>query len=382
MHVVYLIDSLVPGGAERSLAALAPEYRRLGIDLDVATLHDRPGLQADLEHAGARLFTLAGRGGRLGWTRRATALVRDRRPDLVHTTLFEADLAGRLAGALARVPVVGTLANEAYGPEQRSMPGIRPSRLRAAQAADAATARLVRRFHAVSESVASAMASRLRVPRARIDVIPRGRDPEELGRRTAPRRDAARASLGLGPADAAVLAVGRQEHQKGFDVLFESAARARDECPGLRVLVAGRPGAATPALEALVHDRGLEPTVRFLGVRDDVGDLLCAADVFAFPSRWEGSPGSVIEALALEVPIVATDIDPVREVVGGSDAARLVAAGDPAALAAALLGVLGGAERPDTDAGRARFEERFTIGRVAEQMLRFYERSLGAGSGP
>ena len=135
LHVLYVIDSLVPGGAESSLAVLAGLYPERGIDLEVAYLHDRPGLQATLAAAGVRLTSAAGSGGRSGWIRRVRTLVRDRRPDLVHTTLFEADIAGRLAGAASRVPVVSSLVTIGYGKSERNEPGIRAARLFGAQLA-------------------------------------------------------------------------------------------------------------------------------------------------------------------------------------------------------------------------------------------------------
>ena len=108
-------------------------------------------------------------------------------------------------------------------------------------------------------------------------------------------------------------------------------------------------------------------------------ELLCAADVFALPSRWEGLPGGVLEAMALEVPIVATDIAPVREVVGLTGCARLVPPDDAEALAAALASVLrdprAAAAEACVAAGRDRFLEHFTTERVAAEMLRFYLRA-------
>ena len=125
MRVLYLIDSLGPGGAERSLAAMAPAYVRRGVDLDVAYLIDRPGVHGDLEAAGARLFSLDGPGGRAGWAWRAERLIAARRPDLVHTTLFEADVAGRIGAGLAGAPVVSSLVNVAYGADHAATPGVR-----------------------------------------------------------------------------------------------------------------------------------------------------------------------------------------------------------------------------------------------------------------
>src|SRR5438132_1164237 len=119
MHVLYLIDSLhAGGGAEESLAALAPKLVARGATLDVAYLRERAGLQARLAQAGATVFSLAGWGGRAGWIRRARKLIHIRRPDLIHTTLFESDVVGRVAARMSGLPVVSSLVNVAYGSEQ------------------------------------------------------------------------------------------------------------------------------------------------------------------------------------------------------------------------------------------------------------------------
>ncbi len=171
-----------------------------------------------------------------------------------------------------------------------------------------------------------------------------------------------------------VLAIGRHEFQKGFDVLITAFESVRAQVPDARLLVAGRTGSATAELTAQVKRRGLGDSVALLGFRADAPELLCAADVFVSSSRWEGSPGAVIEAMALEAPIVCTDIAANIEVFGGEACARLVAVGDEAGLAAALVSVLRDGPEPDhVSRGRDRFLEHFTIDRVAAAMVAFYD---------
>ncbi|HYY82462.1 MAG TPA: glycosyltransferase family 4 protein [Actinomycetes bacterium] len=381
MRILYLIDSLGPGGAERSLAAMAPLYTRKGIELEVAFLHDRAGVRPDLEAAGAGLFSLAGRGGRAGWTRRVHRLLASRRPDLLHTTLFEADVTGRVGATLTGVPVVSSLVNVAYGADQAATPGVRRWKVRGAQLADALTARRVVRFHANASHIADVMAGRLRVPRDRIEVIPRGRDPELLGRRDPARRARARAGLGVSGDSPLLLAVARHEHQKGLDVLLEALPAVLARAPGARLLVAGRQGNQTPLLRAAADQLRLDGAATFLGARSDVADLLCAADVLVIPSRWEGLSNVLIEAMALEAPVVASDLPTLHDAVDDGDTARLVPSGDPARLAAAIVANL---EDPAAAAARAararqRFLDRFTIDRVVDRMLAFYGHALAAG---
>lgn len=376
MRILYVIDSLVPAGAERSLATMAPAVAARGVDLDVARLLDRPGLEAELRDQGITVHTVDGDGGRLGSARRLAQLIRASPPDLVHTTLFEADVAGRLAAARCRVPVVSSLVNTAYGPEHFEDPRLKGWRLRAAQATDAATARLARRLHAVSGYVADVMAQRLRYPRERIDVVHRGRDPVTLGLRTDARQAAARRRLGVGDAPLVVV-LARHEYQKGLDVLMEAVPQVVREAPQAQVVVAGRQGAMTDALEKQIGELGLSGVVHLLGERNDVPELLCAAGCFVLCSRREGFPGSVVEAMALEAPVVVSDLPQTRDIVDES-MAHIVPVGDASTLAAAVVDVLGDPDAAARGAAlaRTRFEARFTTDRMVDGMIAFWERSL------
>ena len=375
-RVLLVLDSLVPGGAERSTVAMLPYLVQAGIRPEVAYLHDRPGLQAEVEALGVPLHDLSGGGGRRGWVRRTSALLERRQPDLVHTSLYEADVCGRLAALRQRVPVVSTLTTERYGADHRGDERLNPTKLRAAQLVDASTARATRRLHAVSQHVADSMASNLRYPRSRIDVVARGRpvalavEPDRL------LRQRTRASLGLGP-QPTLLAVARQDRVKGLDRLVAALAEVRAVVPGIVLLVAGREGDDSATLRRQVGGLGLDDAVRFLGHRSDVAALLAASDVFVLPSRREGLPGSVLEAMAAGTPIVANDLPQVREVVGPQEA-RLVPCEDISALAAAVVGLLSNPEAAGARAWRAkeRFRNHFTLDRVGTGMAEFYRRAL------
>jgi glycosyltransferase involved in cell wall biosynthesis len=112
-----------------------------------------------------------------------------------------------------------------------------------------------------------------------------------------------------------------------------------------------------------------------LGHRDDAPDLLAAADVVVLPSRREGLPGTLIEAMFLEAPIVASDIPPVREVVGPDTPAALVPVGDRRALADAIVGILTGSIHPDVAAARRWALHHLTLEASATAMSAFYERA-------
>ncbi len=149
----------------------------------------------------------------------------------------------------------------------------------------------------------------------------------------------------------------------------------RDVDQGLVVLIAGREARATRDLHRVVCETGVEHAVRFLGARTDVPDLIVAADVVVVPSRFEGLPGLVLEAMALDTPVVASDIPMVRDAIG-DDAAALVPVGESGALADALARCLVDPPRTSAQRARERFEQSFTPEAVVAAMRRFYETAL------
>ncbi len=375
LRLLFIIDSLAPGGAEVSLAELAAALTRRGQEVHVAWFGERFDLKERFVAAGAILWHVPAP-SRLRRIRRVRRLCKDLRPDIVHTTLFEADVAGRIGARLAHVPVTSSLVNEMYGQRQLDA-GLSRWRILGARLLDMTTLRLTCGVHAISATIAETMGERLRLDRGKVTMIPRGRDHELLGIRSAERRAAARGRLGVSDDRRLLVAVARHETQKGLDTLIAAMPSVQAACPDAQLLIAGREGNATRQLHDLVAALGSEPAVRFLGARGDVADLMVAADALAFPSRWEGFGGTLLEAMALECPIVCSDLPVVREVVGSSTGAQFAPVDDPGALAERLIEVLTSA-RPEEAlaANRRRSIEHFSIDACAHQMENFYRQLL------
>jgi glycosyltransferase involved in cell wall biosynthesis len=382
--VLHVIDGLGTGGAERSLAELLPHLRQAGLRSSVVALHKgRAGVERSLLEGGEDVHFLAGTNAatRVAELRR---LIRARRPDVVHTTLFTSSAVGRLAAAGTPARVLTSLVNTPYDTARLRDPRIRPASLRAVRAVDGVTARhLTDHFHAITHAVRDAAVGALGIPAERVTVVERGRDPGRLGEPGSERRRRARAALGLGDDDEVVLNVARQEFQKGQRFLLDAAGRLARDRPRLVVLLAGRPGDSTAELEA--RRRSLPPGTRveLLGHRDDLPEVLAAADVFAFPSLWEGLGCAVIEAMALGLPVVASDVPALREVLEDGANATLVPPADPQALAAALARLLDDPDRRARYGRRSRdiFRERFTLDRCAARMVRLFEAVAGGRDG-
>lgn len=374
MKLLYLINSLGAGGAERSLVELLPHYQSSGVDISLVCLEPRRvGVEAEARLLGTDLVYLSG--GRAGWISSFRRLIAQRRPDLVHTTLFDAHLVGRIGAMGTRVPVLSSLVSTPYVASRRRDRNLNQAAFRLVKVLDGWTARhLTSRFHAISHTVRDAYVDSLGIPPERITVVERGRDPRRLGQRDEARRQRVRQALGIDPAAPLLINVGRHEYPKGQTVLLRAMAILRERCAEAVLLIAGREGHMTGDLERLHQELRLGDRVRFLGHRTDVPDLLAASDIFVFPSLYEGLGGAVLEAMALQLPIVASDIPAMREVVGSAGCGLLVEPEDPAALATAITRLVADTNMRRTLGARGarRFRERYAIDRCARRMVDLY----------
>jgi glycosyltransferase involved in cell wall biosynthesis len=375
MHVMHVIDSMHGGGAETSLLEMAPALASRGVRTSIVSLLADDGVLEDrLAALGIIRIRLEHRDP-LRLVLELRKIICAEHPDLIHTTLLFANMAGRLAARTTRTPVVTTLANQDYGPEHRANSHYGAWAVRTAQAADMLTAPLTTRFHAISADVARVMSRRLRIPTGRIRVVYRGRDQATLGPPTLDRRLRIRTALSIDAETPVVLSVARLDRQKGVDITIDAFRHLIHRLPNAVLLVAGRPGNASAVVRAKAEGR---PEIRLLGHRKDVPDLMCAADVLSFPSRWEGQGGTLIEAMALRLPIVASDIPPIAETIGDIGW-PLVPSDDGRALAQALISVLerGTVNEAKRDAGQRRFRAVFTTEATSAAMAKLYQDVLG-----
>jgi glycosyltransferase involved in cell wall biosynthesis len=200
--------------------------------------------------------------------------------------------------------------------------------------------RLLRRCHrvvAVSEEIRSELI-RHGCRADRVVTVLNGIDEQRFTRNPAA-RTAARAAFGLNERDLAIGAVGRLERQKRFDLLIQAFAEARRAMPSLRLLIAGD-GSLRDDLAALIRKLDLEGSCRLLGHTADVIQLHHALDLLAQSSDYEGTPNAVLEAMALETPVVATAAGGTAELIIDGVHGRLVPVGDVAALRDAILAAL------------------------------------------
>lgn len=334
-RVLQVIDSLWPGGAERLMPVLVGELHRTGEAVPVVrVIGDGGNADPALERAvraTSEHFAFTGRHKMYepALVRKLGSTIRRHRVDVVHSHLNVANVSSRVASALLGVPHVATVH---LPPDQESEDA--PHRVWA----DGLTARLSTRVVGVSPDTASGYAERFRIPSSRVRVIPNGTAPRPLS----PGFDRDRTRRELAGTDEEVrivLCAARLEERKGIADLIRAAPALRARIPAVRVVIAGK-GNDEVRLRRLVADQGVASFVRFLGFRDDVGDLLASADVICLPSYIEGLPVSLLEAMHAELVCVATDVGGTRFVVRDGETGVLVRPGDPGGLAAALERVL------------------------------------------
>jgi glycosyltransferase involved in cell wall biosynthesis len=305
-------------------------------------------------------------------------LFRRLRPSIVHTHTPKPGIYGRLAARIAGVPAVVNTVHGLYAlpddpwPKRAAVYGV--ERL----AATCSHAELL--VNAEDRDTLR----RLRVPDDRLTVIGNGIDLGRFDPATidAADRQAARRELGAtSPDDVVVGLVGRLVREKGFPEAFQAAASLRDRHPELRVAVIGpeepdKADALTDVDRRVAADAG----VRFLGARDDVPRLYAAMDMFVLASHREGFPLSPMEAAAMGVPAVVTDIRGCRQVVDDGVTGLLVPPRDPRALAAAIARLAADAalRRRIGTAARRKAAESFGHQRCVDVVLATYDRLLAA----
>lgn len=362
-RVLVLITLAETGGAQTYVAALLPA---LVEEFDVAVAAHGEGWLADAtRREGARYLPLRHvqraldpREDLLGLVE-LVRLFRRERPLVVHANSSKAGILGRLAAAAARVPVrLFTVHGWAFKAH-------RGPAARAYLWADRLMSPITTTTICVAESERQAGLRARTCRRARTVVIHNG---VELDR---PRRTPAAAVR-----PATLLSIGRLRAPKDFTTLVRAVASCE---PGsIRLLIAGD-GPERPRLVSEIARLGLDGAVELLGTRGDVHELLAAADVFVLSSESEGMPMSVLEAMAAGLPVVASAVGGVPEVVRDGETGALVPPRDPAALAEAIrLLVADPALRQRFgDAGRRRVEREFAVADFRRAHLELYRAALG-----
>jgi len=312
-------------GVKRLFAWMIPRFDKARYNVSLVSLRKKDLSEETLESYGVDI-TYLHKSKFDPATLPALLKVIDRKQiDILHLHGYGATTFGRLAGGIRRLPaILHEHANLTTTPWFQKV-------------ADAMLEPLTDIAIAVSQSTAEFVINARQLPPDKVRVVYLGVPLEEFSReRSADEIRAARAALGVAPADFVIGSVTRLHDSKGNSVLVDAAKLLLTERPSARFFVFGE-GPLRPSLEEQARALGLGDRFVFAGFARDVAQVVSAFDISIFPSLWEGTPLTVFEALAMGKPIVATDADGLVDVLTHETDALIVPRRDAAALARAMV---------------------------------------------
>lgn len=316
--ILLVMDSLYTGGAEYStllwmqyllqrgynarlvlLKRKKPEYSPETFHIDTSKI-----IRIKEKHTWMRFLALR-------------RLISHERPDVVHSVLTVSSLLCRfvrISGITFRH--IESLVNQPYSAQRLNSGKVALWKIKTLKLWDRHTWRLgVEHFHANSAAVANHYKAHLGIPSSKISVVRRGRMPNlNLSNRSAMRRHI-EDEFGIPEDHLILINVGRHEYQKGQEVLIKAVKELRKQGLKVSLIIAGREGDMTDQLNRYIRTFSLRNCVHLAGHRNDIPELLAGADLFVFPSRYEGLPGALIEACGARLPIICTDLPCMTEVV-------------------------------------------------------------------
>jgi glycosyltransferase involved in cell wall biosynthesis len=377
VHVVTITDTLGMGGAEEVVLtlneSLDPERFRRTLCLTRDVSYSDPSGEFDsrarlerLRAGGVELLPLARRSSFdvFAWLR-LVRFIRAERVDIIHAHKFGSNFWGAVIGRLVRVPVI--LAHE----HTWSFEG-QPTRRWVDRRI---ISRLADAMIAVSQADRQRMIDLVGIRAERVVLVPNGIAPLPPGNGLALRRAA-----GVPEHARALVTVANLRPQKALDVLVRAVALLRPRFPDVRLLIAG--GGDRTALEALAAELGIVDAVSFLGARRDIENVLAAGEIAVSSSDFEGSPLSAMEYLAAALPVVATDVGGMPDLVHHGENGLLVPRRDPEALAGAIAELLSDPSRARKmgQRGQELQRERFSLDAMVRRTQELYLALLAAAS--
>lgn len=318
--ILYILDTFETGGAEKSLLDIAMHNHEV-VSVFV-TLYQGNQLAETAQKAGIKVIAL-NRKEKYAFNKIAQLLlpiVREEQPDIIHATLFRADIVARKLKNYFSIPLVSSLVNNSYVAERyRKLSFIGKLKLYYIQQLDAKSAKKVDFFVSNSQTIKVSNAKALHLDLDKIKVIYRGRELSKFTSITSQQIEETKNTLGIPSTTFVLLNVSRLLDRKGQLDLLKAINEVRKTNLSLKLLIAGE-GFYRSVLEQYIQENNLSAHVTLLGNREDVPVLLQLADAFVFPSHYEGLPGALIEAMMAKKTIICSDIPENKECVSDKEA--------------------------------------------------------------
>jgi glycosyltransferase involved in cell wall biosynthesis len=335
--VLFVIDTLEVGGAEKSILAIASRLTQF--EPVVCSIYPGKKLLADFQLANLRVIQLDIDGVYNFWrgTKSLREVINLEKPSIVHATLFRAEVISRWCLRNSTIPLVGSFVNDSYSEERfQALSMVGRLKLNGIKWIDQYTARWVTRFISITNAIRISNSQALGIDPQKTDVIYRGRDTAAEYKISNSSFKELKLQVG---GDFTFLSVARLLKRKGLQESIEAFGALAKLYPNARYLIAGE-GHDRPVFESLVDALRLRNKVFLLGTRSDVAELLAYADAFIFPSHYEGQGGALIEAMLAMKTIIASDIPVVAETITHNKTGLLFKLRDTNDLAEKMISVL------------------------------------------
>ena len=320
IKVLYLIDTLAVGGAEKSLADIAINNPK--VESIFITIYTGDGLVSLLKQNSIEVNQL-NNSFRYEFKTVVTQLLPLLdiiKPDIIHSTLFRSDIIARKVKKYRNTPLISSFVNNTYLSERyRTLSLLGKVKLYGCQLMDKWSANKVDLFISNSATIMKTNCRALGIKKEKVKVIYRGRSSKKLDSISDEEANALRLKLKIDSDTKVLLNVGRLLDRKGQLDLVNSFAEVVKEHPKTILLFAGE-GAYRTTLETEIKKLGLKEKVLLLGNVDYIPVLLNMADVFVFPSHYEGLPGALLEAMFAQKIIICSDIGENKECVTENEA--------------------------------------------------------------
>lgn len=382
MHVAHVITRMIIGGAQQNtLYTCEDQHRDFADEVTLITgpaIGPEGSLMDRARSAGFRIVEIPElRRSIQPWRewhsyRRLIAILRDVKPDIVHTHSSKAGIIGRRAAAKAQIPVVHTIHGASFHRGQSALASgvYRTLERSAARQTDA--------FISVCDSLTDQYVAAGIAPRDRFTTIYSGMDVDPFLNPPRPRNEV-REQLGLTAAHVAVAKVARLFHLKGHKFLIEAARQIVDRCPNVRFLLIGD-GILRTQFERRISELGLTDHFILTGLvaPERIPELINASDIVAHTSEWEGLARVLPQGLISGKPVVSYDVDGAREVVIPGETGYLLPVEEISGLADAICELAESSELRHRlgSNGRERFADVFRHQTMTAQIREVYQKVL------
>lgn len=368
--IIWMIDSLGPGGAEQLMPTILKNLKQAGFNIRICALQIRAGnpIASELERLGLPVDLIPIPNLRQPFNLiHILRYLRLHRPQLLHTQLEFADILGTLAAKILGIPSVSTVHTLDVFPEKKSAWGRMKLRW-------FLLGKFCDRVIAVSEKTRLHYLQSGGLPPDKVSTLYNGVDISRFKIMDATQTAKLKQELHLPLNSKIIITVAVLREPKGIQFMIRALPAILEQCPDVHYLIVGD-GEHGAALTDLVTALAIKNHVTFAGHRTDIPDLLACCDIFVLPTLKDALPTVLIEALAAERPIIASNVGGVPEIIENGVNGLLVSSGDPSKLAEACLKLLKDNElsRQIVLAGSKTVQQRFNIGSQIEQLSKMYE---------